>query len=87
MLEGPGFKNTIKNSFKGSQTAWKKFLEPTVKVAAPCIGMAVRAKSKKPTVGQATINILKSLSGGKSLSLTDLLGKRTSLKSLWNHFK
>ena len=33
--------------------------------------MAVGAKTKNPKVGQATTNILKSISGGKVLSLTD----------------
>ena len=49
--------------------------------------MAVSAKSKKPKVGQATINILKSLSGGKILNLTDLHGNGLRLKAVWNHFK
>ena len=30
-LEGNGFKNTMKKKFKGSQTAWNKFLKPTNK--------------------------------------------------------
>ena len=29
-LEGAGFKKTMKNMFKGSQTAWKKFLKPAL---------------------------------------------------------
>ena len=68
-LEGAGFKNTMKKLFKGSQTAWNKFLKPAVSVAAPFFGMAVSAKTKNPKVGQATTNILKSISGGKLLSL------------------
>ena len=73
-LEGSGFKKTMKKIFKGSQTAWNKFLKPAVNVAAPFIGMAVSAKSKNPKVGQATTNIMKSISGGKILSLTDMHG-------------
>ena len=34
--------------------------------------MAVSAKTRNPKVGQATSNILKSLTGGKILSLTDM---------------
>ena len=32
-LEGSGFKNTMKKIFKGSQTAWNKFLKPALKIA------------------------------------------------------
>ena len=46
MLEGAGFKNTMKKFFKGTQTAWKKFLKPAVNVAAPFIGMAVTLRLK-----------------------------------------
>ena len=70
--EGAGFKYTMKKIFKGSQTAWNRFLKPAVNVAAPFIGMAVSAKTKNPKVGAATPNILKSRSGGKTLSLTDM---------------
>ena len=42
--------------------------------------MAVSAKNKTPQVGQATTNILKSISVGKILSLTDLLGNGLRLK-------
>ena len=33
--------------------------------------MAVSAKTKNPRAGQATTNILKTISGGKILTLTD----------------
>ena len=33
-LEGAGFKNTRKKIFKGSQTAWNKFLKSAVNAAA-----------------------------------------------------
>ena len=79
-LEGAGFKNTMKKIFKGSQTAWNKFLKPTINATAPFIGMAVSAKTKNPKVGQATTNILKSISGGKILSLTDIHGNGLRLK-------
>ena len=80
MLEGNGFKNTIKKIFKGSRTAWNKFLKPAVNTLAPVIGMAVGAKTKNPKIAQATTIILKSISGGKILSLTDLHGNGLRLK-------
>ena len=79
-LEGAGFKNTMKKILKGSQTAWNKFLERTINTLAPVIGMAVGAKSKNAKVGAATTNILKSLTGGKILSLTDFHGNGLRLK-------
>ena len=79
-LEGAGFANTMKKVFKGSQTAWSKFVEPTINTLAPVIVMAVGARSKNAKVGGATTNILKSLTGGKTLSLTDMHGNGLRLK-------
>ena len=79
-LEGAGFKNKLKSIFKGTQTAWSKLLKPAINATAPFIGMAVTAKTKNPKVGQATTNILKSISGGKILSLTDIHGNGLRLK-------
>ena len=79
-LEGAGFKNTMRKLFKGSQTAWSKFLNPTINTLAPVIGMTVGAKSKNKQVGAATNNILKSLTGGKILNLTDIHGNGLRLK-------
>ena len=79
-LEGSGFKNKLKSIFRGTQTAWDKFLKPAINATAPFIGMAVTAKTKNPKVGQATTNILKSISGGKILSLTDMHGRGLRLK-------
>ena len=42
--------------------------------------MAISAKTKNPKIGAATTNILKSISGGKILSLTDLSGRGLRLK-------
>ena len=42
--------------------------------------MAVAAKTKNPKIGQSTGNILKSLTGGKILSLTDMHGRGLRLK-------
>ena len=79
-LEVNGFKYTMKKIFKESQTAWRKFLKPAVNTLAPVIGMAVGAKAKNTQVGAATANILKSLTGGKILSLTDMHGRGMRLK-------
>ena len=79
-LEGAGFKNTMKKIFKGSQTARNKFLKPTINTLAPVIGRAVGAKSKNAKVGAATTTILKSLTGGMILSLTDMHGRGLRLK-------
>ena len=65
MLEGGSIKSKLQKIFKGTQTAWNKFLKPAVNVAAQFIGKAVSAKTENLKVGQATTNILKSLSGGK----------------------
>ena len=44
--------------------------------------MAVGPKSKDPQVGQAKVNILKSISGGETLSLTNIHGNGLRLKVL-----
>ena len=44
--------------------------------------MAVGAKSKNKQVGAATTNLLKSLTGGKILSLTDMQGHGLKLKAM-----
>ena len=80
MLEGGSKKSKLHKIFRGTQTAWNKFLKPAVNVAAPFLGMAVSAKTKNPKVGQATTNILKSISGGEILSLTDNHGNGLRLK-------
>ena len=80
MLEGNGFKFTMKKIVKGSQTAWKKILKPAINATAPFRGMTVSAKTKNRNVGQATTNILNSLSGGEILSLPDLHGNGLRLK-------
>ena len=80
MLEGGSIKSKLQKIFKGTQTAWNKFLKPAINTTAPFIGMTVSAKTKNPKVGQATTNILKSISGGKILSLTDMHGRGLRLK-------
>ena len=79
-LEGGGFKNTMKKIFKGSQTAWNKFLKPALKIATPIISAGVAMKTKNPQSAQVNSNILKSLTGRKILSLTDMHGRDLRLK-------
>ena len=79
-LEGGSIKSKLQKIFRGTQTAWNKFLKPAINASAPFIGMAVSAKTKNPKVGVATTNILKSISGGKILSLTDMHGQGLRLK-------
>ena len=80
MLEGGSIKSKLQKIFKGTQTAWNNFLKPALNMASPYIGMAVSAKTKNPKIGQATANILKGISGGKVLSLTDMHGNGLRLK-------
>ena len=86
-MEGEAIKSKLQKSFRGTQTAWNKFLKPAINATAPFIGMAVVAKTKSPKVGQATTNILKSISGGRIFSLTDMHGSCLRLKVMWFHFK
>ena len=74
MLEGGSVRSKLQKLWRGTQTARNKFLKPAINASAPLIGMAVSAKTKNPKVGQATTNILKSISRGKILSLTDMYG-------------
>ena len=71
-FESGSIKSKLQRLFKVTQTAGNKFLKPAVNMAALFICMAVSAQTKNPKVGQATTIILKSISGGKILNLTDL---------------
>ena len=79
-LEGNGFKNKLQKIYKRTQTAWIKFIKPGLKIATPLISAAVAAKTKNPQSVQVTNSILKSLTGGKVLSLTDMHGNGLRLK-------
>ena len=72
MLECGLIKSKVQKIFRATQTAWNKFLNPAVTVVEPFIGLIVSAKTMNPKLGHATTNILKSISGGKNLSLTDM---------------
>ena len=79
-LEGGSIKSKLKSIFRGTKTAWDKFIKPGLKIATPLISAAVAAKTKNPQSAQVTSSILKSLTGGKVLSLTDMHGRRLRLK-------
>ena len=79
-LEGGSIQNKLKSIFQGTKTAWEKFIKPGLKMAAPLISAAVAAKTKNPQSAQVTNSILKTLTGGKYLSLTDMHGRGLRLK-------
>ena len=80
MLEGGSIKSKLQKIFKGTQTVWNRFLKPALKTATPIISAGVAAKTKNPQSAQVTNSILKSLTGGKVLSLTDMQGRGLRLK-------
>ena len=75
MLEGGSIKNKLQNIFRRTKKAWDSFIEPGLKMATPLISAAVAAKTKNPQSAQITKNLLKSLTVGKILSLTDIHGR------------
>ena len=82
MLEGGSIKSKLQKIFKGTQTTWNKFLKPALKIATPIISAGVAMKTKNPQSAQVTSKMLKSLTGGKILSLTDKHGNGLRLKVL-----
>ena len=80
-LEIAGFRQKLKQKiFTDTQTTSNKFLKPALNIESPYINLAVSAITKNPKIGEATSNILKSISGLKILSLTDMHGHRLRLK-------
>ena len=55
-------------------------MKPALNTLAPVKGKAVGAKTKVTKVAAASINILKSISGGKVRSLTYMHGRGLRLK-------
>ena len=80
MLEGGSIKCNLQKIFQGTKKAWDSFIKPGLKLETPLIPAAVDAKTKNPQSAQITNNILKSLIGGKILSLTDMHGNGLRLK-------
>ena len=80
MLEGGSIKSKLQKFFRRSEKAWDSFIKPGFKMATPLISAAVAAKTKNPESAKVTIIILKSLTGGKILSLTDMHGRGLRLR-------
>ena len=80
MLEGGSIKGKLQKIFRATKKAWDSFIKPCLKMATPLISAAVAAKTKNPQSAQVTSNILKSLTGGKILSLIDMHGRGLRLK-------
>ena len=74
MLERGSIKCKLQKIFRGTKTAWDKFIRPSLKMATPLISAAMATKTKNPQSAQVTNSFLKSLTGGKILSLTDMHG-------------
>ena len=79
-LEGSGIKNRLKSIFRGTKKAWDSFIKPGLKMVTPLISAAIAAKTRSPQSAQVTNTILKSITGGKILSLTDMHGNGLRLK-------
>ena len=75
MLEGGSIKTKLQKIFRGTKAAWDKFNKPCLKMATPLISAAVAAKTKNPQSARVANSLLKSLTGGKNLNLTDMHGR------------
>ena len=80
MLEGGSIKSKLQKIFRGTRKMWDGFIKPGLKMATPLISAAVASKTKNPQSAQVANSILKSLTGGKILSLTDMHGNGLRLK-------
>ena len=65
---------------KVSKKCWIYCFKPGLKIATLVITAGIVAKMKTPQACQVTSNILKSLTGGKNLSLTDMHGRCLTIK-------
>ena len=80
MLEGGSVKSKLRKSFRGTKKTWDSFIKPGLKKATPLISAATATKTENPQSAQVTNSFLKSLTGGKIFSLTDLHGNGLRLK-------
>ena len=80
MFEGGSIKSKLKSNFRATKKAWDSFNKPGLKMATPLISVALAAKTKNPQSAQITSIILKSSTGGKIVSLTDMHGRGLRLK-------
>ena len=79
-LESGSIKSKLQKILRGTQTAWNKFLKPALKIATPIISAGVAMMTKNHQSAQVTSTILKTLTGGKILRLTDMHGRGLRLK-------
>ena len=75
MLEGGSIKSKLQKKFQKTKKVWRMFIKLGLKIATPLISAAVAAKTTNPQSAQVTNSILKSLTCGKNLSLTDMHGR------------
>ena len=77
-----GFEKTMKKLFKRTENMkmWNSFRNPGLKRATPIVLADVVPKTKNPQSAQIPSSILKSLTGGKTLSLAELHGNGLRLK-------
>ena len=80
MLAGGSIKRKLPKFFRRTKKGWDSFVEPGIKMATPLISAAVAAKTQNPQPAQTTNNILKSLTSGRVLALTDMDGNVVRLK-------
>ena len=83
MLEGGSIKSKLQKIFRGTKKALDSFIRPGLKMAIPLISAAIAEKTKNPQSAQVTNSILKSVTGGKILSLTDMHGNGLRLKVMY----
>ena len=79
-LDSSGFENKVKNTFKGTQKAWDKFMKPGLNTTSRPISAAVGSKTENHHLAKTASIILKAISAGKVLSLTDMLGNGLRLR-------
>ena len=79
-LESGSIKSKLKSIFRSTKKACDSFIKPSLKMATPLISAANAAKTKNLQSTQITNKILKSLTGGKIISLTDKHGRGLRLK-------
>ena len=78
-LDSSGFENK-KNTFNGTQKAWDKFMKPGRKTTSRPFSATVGANTENHQLAETASIILKSISGGKVLSLTDMHGNGLRLR-------
>ena len=79
-MEGSGFKKTMEKTFERAEKMWNFYIKPELNTATLVISARVAAKTKNPQSAQTTSNILKLLTRGKILSLTDMHGQGLRLR-------